>query len=66
MQLKKNYNSELSLSTLQSVVEERGCYYFKGLIRIQKEQKVLILYGEGTDRKNMLRLGQNATDRNRT
>ena len=45
MQLKKNYNLELSLSTLQSVVEERGCYYFKGLIRIQKEKLCFILYG---------------------
>ena len=25
--------------TLQSVVEERGCYYFNGLIPIQKEKK---------------------------
>ena len=45
MQWKKNYNLELSSSTLQSVVEERGCYYFKGLIRIQKEKMCFILYG---------------------
>ena len=45
MQLKNNYNPELSYSALQSVVE-RGCYYFKGLIRIQKEKKIFfILYG---------------------
>ena len=30
---------------MQSVVEERGCYYFKGLIRIQKEKLCFILYG---------------------
>ena len=42
----QNYNPELSYSTLQSVVEERGCYYFKGLIHIQKEKKMcFILYG---------------------
>ena len=45
MQLKKNYNPELSKSTLQSVVEERDCYYFKGLIHIQKEKMCFILYG---------------------
>ena len=46
MQLKKNYNPDLSLSTLKLVVEERSCYYFKGLIRIQKEKKkCFILYG---------------------
>ena len=32
---KKKYNPELSSSTLQSVVEERGNYYFKGLIHIR-------------------------------
>ena len=37
--------SRTFLSTLQSVVEERGCYYFKGLIRIQKEKLCFILYG---------------------
>ena len=59
--------------TLQSVVEDRGCYYFKGLIRIQKVKMCVILYGvyvssvADLDRpKNVLRLGQNATDRNRT
>ena len=45
MQLKNNYNPELSYSALQSVVGERGCYYFKGLIRIQKEKMFFILYG---------------------
>ena len=37
MQLKKNYNPELSKSTLQS--------NFKGLIRIQRKKKCFILYG---------------------
>ena len=70
----QTYNYKLSYSTLQSVVEERGCYYFKGLIRIQKEKKCALYcmvstfrpYLTLTDRKNVLRLGQNATDRNRT
>ena len=71
--MKKNYIPELSQSTLQSVVEERRCYYFKGLIRIQKEKLCFILYGvyvssvaDLETEKNKLRLGQNATDRNRT
>ena len=30
--IEEDINPELSQSTLQSVVDERGCYYFKGLV----------------------------------
>ena len=43
--IEEELQSRTFLSTLQSVVEERGCYYFKGLIRIQKEKLCFILYG---------------------
>ena len=54
-----------------SVGEERGCYYFKGLILIQKSQKCFKLHGVyvssvadlgRTKKRVKLRLGQNATD----
>ena len=36
---------EIQSRTFLINVEERDCYYFKGLIRIQKEKMYFILYG---------------------
>ena len=62
------------INSVQLVVEGRSCYYFKGLIRIQREQMCFELYGVyvssvadlSRTKINVLRLCQNATDRNRT